>query len=67
MKVDLGFWNIKDEYIEDIQEIDEMEMKRYTSDEEIIAKKGNKKCIFYSDAICRKGDKTRDCKSKKLF
>lgn len=26
MKIDCGFWNSKDEYIEDIQEIDEMEL-----------------------------------------
>ena len=30
-------------------------------DEKIIKEKGNTKCIFYSDNICRKGDKTRDC------
>ena len=29
--------------------------------EKIIKEKGNTKCIFYSDDICRKGDKTRDC------
>ena len=29
--------------------------------EKIIKEKGNTKCIFYSDNICRKGDKTRDC------
>ena len=27
----------------------------------IIKEKGNTKCIFYSDDICRNGDKTRDC------
>ena len=31
------------------------------SNEKIIKEKGNTKCIFYSDDICRKGDKTRDC------
>lgn len=30
-------------------------------DEKIIKEKGNAKCIFYSDDVCRKGDKTRDC------
>lgn len=29
--------------------------------EKIIKEKGNTKCIFYSDDICRNGDKTRDC------
>ena len=29
--------------------------------EKIIKEKGNTKCIFYSDDICRKGNKTRDC------
>lgn len=27
----------------------------------IIKEKGNTKCIFYGDDICRKGDRTRDC------
>jgi hypothetical protein len=27
----------------------------------IINEKGNTNCIFYSDNICRKGDRTRDC------
>ena len=27
MKADIGFWDINGNYIEDIQEIDEMEMK----------------------------------------
>ena len=27
----------------------------------IIREKGNTKCIFYSDNVCRNGDKTRDC------
>ena len=29
--------------------------------EKIIKEKGNTKCIFYADDICRNGDKTRDC------
>ena len=29
MKKDIGFWNAQGEYIEDIQEIDEMELKEY--------------------------------------
>ena len=29
--------------------------------EKIIKEKGNTKCIFYTDDICRNGDKTRDC------
>ena len=29
--------------------------------EKIIKEKGNTKCIFYYDDICRKGYKTRDC------
>ena len=31
------------------------------TDKQIIKEKGNQKCIFYNDDICRKGDKTRDC------
>jgi hypothetical protein len=31
------------------------------NNEQIIKEKGNQKCIFYNDDICRKGDKTRDC------
>ena len=61
MLVDCGFFDINGNYIEDIQEIDEMELRRETSDEKIIEMKGNTKCIFYSDNICRKGDRTRDC------
>ena len=61
MKADIGFWDINNEYIEDIQEVDDMELRRETSDEKIIKMKGNTKCIFYSDNICRKGDRTRDC------
>lgn len=30
-------------------------------DTKIIEQKGNTKCIFYSDDVCRKGDRTRDC------
>ena len=29
--------------------------------EKIIKEKGNTKCIFYADDVCRNGDKTRDC------
>lgn len=39
----------------------EIILKSEISNEEIIKNKGNKKCIFYSDDICRKGDRTRDC------
>ena len=35
--------------------------QREDLNEKIIKEKGNTKCIFYSDDICRKGDKTRDC------
>ena len=31
------------------------------TDKQIIKEKGNQKCIFYNDDICRKGDRTRDC------
>jgi hypothetical protein len=31
------------------------------TDKQIIIEKGNQKCIFYNDDICRKGDRTRDC------
>lgn len=30
-------------------------------DKLIIELKGNNKCLFYSDDVCRKGDYTRDC------
>lgn len=39
----------------------EIILKSEISNEEIIKNKGNKKCIFYSDDICRNGDRTRDC------
>ena len=36
-------------------------LKPDEDDKQIIALKGNNECLFYSDNVCRKGDRTRDC------
>ena len=73
MLKDIGFWNSKDEYIEDIQEIDEMEMKEVIIDGVNVAECEN----FISmgehprKAYCRKVensfcDEYNDCYFKQL-
>ena len=57
MKIDLGFWNSQNEYIEDIQEVDEMEKKEVIIDGVNVAGcEFLRKCVIPDNEGCKIDD-----------